>query len=541
MKVQLLYPDREWKGKGRSYYGFQSIIDDLGLNILFQTASRNQEEQTGNVQNIAAEDRYLGDTLRTVMMVPLETAEEIYYRQDILKDFINCKEFLGELYQFSKEVIFQWEKIGRKEGKETTFNSSAGTLITKLRQIELFTDKYSQLKEMTGKYKADFQSEGLLRFVKGLEEEFNTEFEEKIRGISKDLAFFFDSTEEEHGNVFFLPPHVNTPRIVLECRLRDGMKLGQMKVESVESKRKRYRKTTRKRSISEICLSAFAPEAKVLMKDDYVVKETKQMEKQVVEYILNGCNDFLSSAKMFFEQLEIQSGFYQACYNLYQKSVRLELDTCYPKVCKKEDLEFSDLTEFSMAIYKRIKPVDNTLSAKDKLMLIVTGANQGGKSTFLRSIGIAQIMMQCGMFVSASAFSSGIFKGVFTHFTKREDSAMNSGRLDEEMRRMKTIVDHLEENTLVLLNESFATTTEKEGAVIAYDITKALTEQNVKVLTVTHLLAFAKRVYEEPHESVTFLSAERKADGNRTYKMVSCKPEFTSFGLDLYNQIINEK
>ena len=89
-----------------------------------------------------------------------------------------------------------------------------------------------------------------------------------------------------------------------------------------------------------------------------------------------------------------------------------------------------------------------------------------------------------------------------------------------------------------MLNESFATTTEEEGSVISYDIIKALVEAGVKVLTVTHLLSFAKRVYGEQREDASFLCAQRKEDGTRTYKMIIGEPELTSFGLDLYDKVI---
>lgn len=119
---------------------------------------------------------------------------------------------------------------------------------------------------------------------------------------------------------------------------------------------------------------------------------------------------------------------------------------------------------------------------------------------------------------------------------------MNSGRLDEELQRMNQIVENLGEDSLVLLNESFATTTEKEGSVIAYDIAKALVEAGVKVMTVTHLLSFAQKVWKEAENAeettVEFLCAERLPDGRRTYRMVQHEPELTSFGMDLYEEII---
>ncbi|MER8376745.1 hypothetical protein NKH19_22355 [Mesorhizobium sp. M1338] len=64
-------------------------------------------------------------------------------------------------------------------------------------------------------------------------------------------------------------------------------------------------------------------------------------------------------------------------------------------------------------------------------MVVITGANQGGKSTFLRGVGLAQLMMQCGMFVPA-AFCGSVCDGVFTHYKRGEDATMKSGKLDEE-------------------------------------------------------------------------------------------------------------
>jgi len=103
----------------------------------------------------------------------------------------------------------------------------------------------------------------------------------------------------------------------------------------------------------------------------------------------------------------------------------------------------------------------------------------------------------------------------------------------------------LGEHPLLLLNESFATTTEKEGSVIAYDIIKALNEIGVKILTVTHLLSFARKMYQEcqerPDSDIEFLSAERLQGGVRTFKMIQHAPELTSFGLDLYEEIVERK
>ena len=103
---------------------------------------------------------------------------------------------------------------------------------------------------------------------------------------------------------------------------------------------------------------------------------------------------------------------------------------------------------------------------------------------------------------------------------------------------MERIIDHITPDSVLFLNESFATTTEKEGSIIAGDITTALYERGIRVMMVTHLLAFAQSCYAKNLEHAIFLSAEREKDGRRTYRMIEQEPELTSYGLDLYDEVL---
>lgn len=64
---------------------------------------------------------------------------------------------------------------------------------------------------------------------------------------------------------------------------------------------------------------------------------------------------------------------------------------------------------------------------------------------------------------------------------------MESGKLDEELSRMSGIVDHISSDSMVLFNESFAATNEREGSEIARQIVSALLEKRIKIFFVTHL------------------------------------------------------
>jgi DNA mismatch repair ATPase MutS len=131
-------------------------------------------------------------------------------------------------------------------------------------------------------------------------------------------------------------------------------------------------------------------------------------------------------------------------------------------------------------------------------------------------------MMQSGMFAPAESFSSDVCDGLFTQYKREEDVTMKSGKLDEELSRMSDIVDNITSSSMLLFNESFAATNEREGSEIARQIMCGLLERRIKIFFVTHLYEFAHGFYNKKTENAIFLRAERQADGGRTFKWRIC-------------------
>ena len=116
---------------------------------------------------------------------------------------------------------------------------------------------------------------------------------------------------------------------------------------------------------------------------------------------------------------------------------------------------------------------------------------------------------------------------------------MKSGKFDEELARMSEIADHIVPNSMLLFNESFAATNEREGSEIAKQIVCALLERRIKIFYVTHLYEFAHGFFERRTDDAIFLRAERKADGTRTFRLLEVEPLETSYGEDLYRQLFD--
>ena len=269
--------------------------------------------------------------------------------------------------------------------------------------------------------------------------------------------------------------------------------------------------------------------------DERMFESAVEFIDSVLVEILEGCVPYLKKWQENFRLLRRQAAFLYGCSKLYRHGQELNFLFSFPEQEKAEILGLYDL---SLALQTHKNPVSNSLKMEGYDALVITGANQGGKSTFLRSMGIAQVLCQAGMYVPAGQYPLQVYQGIFTHFTRREDASMTMGKFEEELVRMQEILRHAKSGSLILLNETFATTTEVTAYQIAMDLMQACLDTKVVVWTVTHITSFARDLYKKQPESVLFLSAGREANQEQRYIMVPKEPENTSYGLELYDEII---
>jgi DNA mismatch repair ATPase MutS len=244
----------------------------------------------------------------------------------------------------------------------------------------------------------------------------------------------------------------------------------------------------------------------------------------------------------YFTQLRAELGFYVGCLNLRDALDRFGALTCRPEPepAGEPVLEAHGLYDACLSLAMVGRVVGSDIEAGARTLVVITGANRGGKSTFLRSLGLAQLMMQCGMFVPAESFRADLRDGLLTHFKREEDATLRSGKLDEELGRMSAIVDQVRPGSLVLLNESFASTNEREGSEIGRQIVGALLEAGIKVGYVTHMFDLASWFHAARSDEALFLRAERLPDGRRTFRLIEGEPLPTSHGQDIYRRIFGD-
>ncbi|MBQ7991073.1 MAG: DNA mismatch repair protein [Oscillospiraceae bacterium] len=180
-----------------------------------------------------------------------------------------------------------------------------------------------------------------------------------------------------------------------------------------------------------------------------------------------------------------------------------------------------------------IVPNDLVFDA-EHTVYILTGANRGGKTTLTQAVGLLFVMAQAGLDVPADSFSYSPVDCIYTHFPADEDKTLDLGRLGEECVRFREIWSECTADSLVLLNETFSTTSFEEGLYIAKDAVKALAARGVRTVYNTHMHKLAKDadgLSSDRHKAVSLVV--RTENGSRLYKAVIAPPEGSSFARDI--------
>jgi DNA mismatch repair ATPase MutS len=348
------------------------------------------------------------------------------------------------------------------------------------------------------------------------------------RFTSAGFTRFFRMLSDELDDSFF----GDVDRHLAELRFRGGVLISARLGRGAKGRSHVLRKAPEQSWIERVAGRTPGYSFQLADRDENGFKALGELKGQGMNLAANALAQSADHILAFFRMLRCELAFYVGCGNLHQRLAAMGEPASFPVpvVEGKSVLAARGLYDPCLALQAGERVVGNDVDADGKRLIIVTGANQGGKSTFLRSVGVAQLMMQCGMFTPAAGFRADVSSGVFTHFKREEDAAMEGGKLDEELRRMSGIVARITPGALLLGNESFASTNEREGSRIARQILRALLDRGVRVVFVTHLHDLAERYYQERLADVLFLRAQRLPDGARTFRQAEGQPEPTSHG-----------
>jgi hypothetical protein len=251
--------------------------------------------------------------------------------------------------------------------------------------------------------------------------------------------------------------------------------------------------------------------------------------------------------------LESEIGFYLGAIRLIRKVQAAGLPMCRPEIAPKDARAFEARGLFNLAFALRLlgrnpqaqlsgQIVPNDAAFDDAGRIhILTGPNQGGKTTFITAIGLIHVLAQAGLHVPASSARLSPCDAIHTHFAKDEQPSLESGRLGEEAKRLSEIFGRATRHSLVLLNESLSSTSPNESLFLARDVVRGLRLLGARAIFATHLHGLAEEASEinasTPGESavasLVSVIEQDGQDGRRTYRIVAGPPTGLSHARDI--------
>ena len=266
--------------------------------------------------------------------------------------------------------------------------------------------------------------------------------------------------------------------------------------------------------------------------------------KQTVNEIKNTIRRYVNISGYMLINLMPEILFYIRWAELIEKIMATGMPVCKARILppEKRDCSFKGLYNLKLAINKAggedINIITNDIDFNDDMRIfILTGPNRGGKTIFTQAWGIAMLLAQLGVYIPAESASISPCDNIFTHFPADENDTVDLGRLGEESKRLSEIFDQATERSIMLLNESLATTSVTEGLFIAKDVVRAMRYLGTRCIFNTHMLDLARSV-DALNEEVEGTSKAASLvtgvhDGERSFKVSLLPPQGISYAKDI--------
>ncbi len=492
MRVHLMSPATDFDLGQPHPAQAGDLVDDLQLGPLLAA--------------MAAGDPFLYDVARTAVLTGAATVEEARYRQDVLRDCERHPGLMRELYDMTTAALEDRRRIHRS----SFFTSAETRLHMAIEVLQACLPYLRRLHQLANEVEASCRSRGLEAFFAILRRELEPTYLAYLERELERLRF-------RHGVLLSARLGQGNTGVAFVLRAPDDTKRTWFHHVPID-------KPTRSFTIPD--------------RDEASFQALGALRDTAVHAASAAATDSVDHVLDFLIVLRQESAFFLGCLHLAEALAGLGHEVCLPDLEEPGSPRHhgEGLYDAALVLENRTSAVASDLDTHGAPLVLITGANRGGKSTFLRAAGIAVLLARSGAYVPATRYQVPLYRSVHTHFRREEDETLTSGKFDDELSRMATTADRLSPGSLLLSNESFSSTNEREGSQIAEDVLTGLADAGVQVVMVTHLYELAHHLAGGPIP-VTSLRAERTPEGTRTYRIVPGHPEASVHARDLYQRI----
>lgn len=444
------------------------------------------------------------------------TAELIAYRQEICRD-MESEELCAVLRSFCRRLT----ESGKIYNLSLESKGEIASATYHLQAANLYREALLKLKEELDSIRSSVFSKGMKDFFAYIEDELAGQ---EAGGFAEAL---------NRANLFFselkFTLSMDPDKLVVTEEADAMKKRGKKEKEPLKNYFEELAKLLGVEAEEQyLAMTGIFPEPlKISALEHVIIGILKKSKPKVFAEINEFKKNFPEIYPKVILDFEEEVQFYLSFQKFKERTLGMGYPMEIPKVS--ENGEFSGREVYDIAlVWKQelndYEVVSNNFSMKEHpCFFVVTGPNQGGKTTFARSVGQAVYFALMGLPVNAEGFSMPMFNCISTHFEAEETLQSNSGKLKEEINRLIPMMQKdCNRNSFVILNELFTTATTHDAMVMGRKVMESFLERRCYGIYVTHIQELA----EEADNIISLVAQLEPGEENkRSYRLLPMKAQ----------------
>lgn len=455
----------------------------------------------------------------------------IKWRQDILEDFVNVPQLELKLYKSIYTIYEDALSVNAKSGSTQSFFE----LNENIKNIEDFLGCMEDIHNFIAEYGKRLKSEGVKAVLTEIENRYNSENFRKLINEVKELKASLSSGIKSVTFGVNFDGLLRPTEIMLLSVDKEPIK-----------KKTAFEKLLKKGSSPEPLSEIYARKCKDGTVDEVNKKLFSELDKLGGNYIkrfntaINLCYE---ESADFLVKLAPQIDFYVGIKKLCDRISQLGLLYCRPEILPKNERKFicknmhdpvlsNKLVTSLVRDYVRVPVHTNDCVMDDSgRIFIITGTNNGGKTTYIRAAAVNQILAQAGLYVFGSEAQISPCDKIFIHYPKEEKVGIDTSRFAEECKALKVTVSNATQHSLILMNETLSSTNPYDSLIIGEELMKIFSDIGCRAMFTTHVLEMTRlpeKLNDDKIKSrLASLTAGCDETGKPNYKITRGIPDFS--------------
>lgn len=543
-----------------------SLLQPTNIDVAYQTLTPQaiNDLSVDYICDALTKDAFEKNSIKNLMINITDNEKVIEYRRDIFDDLHKNPKLRNDLEQLLSKLgdLRELEKF-----QKDTDASDLWQLINRLREIDGYVNCITKIKESLESI--DIHSQGLLELkelVTGIYD--NSGFPQIKKDIDETLAKaqkiksitigvnLDNLLRPSNAGIISLNSHPITDSGLLKNFMSFTSQKDELYNGTAFTSMKSFHPqnpSSSKFGIGQVVVGAQKEVNSIMTSEaptgsdqlsSNITKTVTQIVRKIVRDIKSTLQKYINISGFTLVSLVPEIIFYIRWAELIEKIQAKGLTLCRAEVLPTErrELYTKDIYNLKLAIKvandEKIDIIGNNFEFSDiGRIYIMTGPNRGGKTTFTQAVGIAFLLAQNGIYVPATEFKFSPCDNIFTHFPADENDTVDLGRLGEESQRIADIFNKSTDKSILLFNESLATTNVAEGLYIAKDVVKAMRFVGTRTIFNTHMHELARNLDILNSETEGTSKVESLVtgveNGNRSFKVSIAPPQGVSYARDI--------